>query len=77
MGTRITPRPGLYPKTKSMLNSMSPRPPSHQSVLVAENNSSMYKIGTEALNHTSRVRFTWIVHQRVVPGGAVFHGTLK
>ena len=83
MITRITPchsLPRQYhakSRTKSMLNSMSPRPLSHQSALVVENNLAMYKIRTETTNHTPRIRFTCIVHLRVVPGRVTVHGTSK
>ena len=53
METRITPRHG---RGISILKPTSPRPPSHQSALAAENNSAMYKIGTETSDPASRIQ---------------------
>ena len=71
MTAQVTPCHGQlrrYPKTKSMLNPMSPRHPSRQSALFAEGHSNVYKSGTDISNPTSHIRF--IAHHRVVPGRA-------
>jgi hypothetical protein len=72
MTAQVTPYHGLfrrYPKTKSMLNTMSPCPPSRSSALFAKDHSNVYKSGTDISNHTSHIRF--IAHHRVVLGPAV------
>jgi hypothetical protein len=71
MTAQVTPCHGQlrrHPKTKSMLNPMSPRHPSRQSALFAEGHSNVYKSGTDISNPTSHIRF--IAHHRVVPGRA-------